>query len=443
MDFETSKKYYNLCDPYEWLEPEDERNVEIDALEGSPVRGINWVSRLTKEFARSEKPVFKLFTGHIGSGKTTELRRLCKRLSDPDGLNLFPVYINADRVLDLSNPIDVTDILSAVMYYTEKAIVEQEGGSSEKALEEGYFRRFWNWLTETEVSLGKGEFAVPNVGKLSFEMQARPSLRQRVRETVASHFLKFITEIKSELEMRNFHVQNKYKKKGIVIIFDSIEHLKGLTSNWQQVTESAEKVFGSGAHHLRLPVHVLYTVPPALATRIPGIDFLPMIKVFDRENRPWDQGIGTARELIRKRLPDEIVQEIFDTDAEDRIKRLILQSGGYPREIVQMVRMCMLEDTYPLSERAVERIIKSMDNQYRMVVTGEMFHWLASVSKKKYLVIQDDDHRKIAARALDNHLVLLYLNDEFWYDLHPSVYQIPEIRQIINESGQESDGIGG
>lgn len=98
------KKYYNLCDPYEPLEPDDVRNVDVDVRgeqTGHMVRGIDWVDNLVMEYEFSDKPVFKLFTGHPGSGKTTELKRFAKRLSDPNRANLFPVYIDAMEILDL------------------------------------------------------------------------------------------------------------------------------------------------------------------------------------------------------------------------------------------------------------------------------------------------------------------------------------------------------
>jgi hypothetical protein len=435
MDFQTKKKYYNRCLPYEALDPDDERNVDLDALgdaTGDYVRGINWADKLLSEIALSEKPVFKLFTGHPGSGKTTELRRLAKRLEAPEGGNFLPVLISAEDVIDLANPIEVTDIISVIVFSAEKTVAEKEGHNPENVLNDGYLKRFWDWLRNTDAELKQIRFDVPSVGALVYEMKTRPSLRNRIRETVAAHFSSFIKDAKNELEMLNRRVKDVLNREGMVIIFDSLEKLRGMTANWHDVLASAEKVFSGGAPYVQLPVDVLYTVPSALATRMTGVEFLPMIKVYDKNREPFPGGIAAARELIRKRLPDDILKEIFGADImEDRLKTLILRSGGYPREIVQMLQMSIAHKQHPVSEKAFGHIISDISNQYRMIVTGESFSWLTDVAKTKFLTIENEDHRLIADLMLANHAVLRYLNDNLWFDLHPSVYEIPGIQEAV------------
>ncbi len=191
---------------------------------------------------------------------------------------------------------------------------------------------------------------------------------------------------------------------------------------------------------MRLPVHVLYTVPAALATRITGVEFLPMIKVYDKNKSPYSKGIDAARELIRRRVPEDILKDIFGADVmENRLEKLILRSGGYPREIVQILQMSISQKQHPVSESAFEHIISDIANQYRMIVTGESFAWLAQVAKTKFLTIENDDHRQIADLMLANHAVLRYLNDELWFDLHPAVYEIPGIQKAISDIESQSD----
>jgi len=432
MDFQNIKKYYNLCDPYEPLEPDDERNLDVDAY---LVRGINWVNKLVQQIELSNKPFFTLFTGHPGSGKTTELKRLAKQLSASDRANLFPVFIDAQDILDLSNPIDVTDIILAVLYSSIKFVAEKEENSVEKALTGGYVRRFWDWLCNTDIKIGQGDFAVPLIGELPFEMKTRPTLRQQIRNTVAPNFQHFIEEAKAELKTLNDRVKQNFNNNGMIIIFDSLEKLRGLTSNWYEVLESAEQVFGGNEQHIRLPVHVLYTVPAALATRRNlNVDFLPMIKVYDKNYNPYQPGIEAGFELIRKRIPDNILQEIFGSDRiDEQIRHLILSSGGYPREIIMMLQNVIIEKKYPVSDSALNRIIQHLANKYRMIILGEAFEWLAKVEKTKFLTIKNDEHRRIASLMLENHAVMQYLNDELWFALHPAVYQIPGVQEAINE----------
>ncbi|MFH1930167.1 MAG: hypothetical protein ABIN18_01100 [Pseudomonadota bacterium] len=440
MDLKTKKKYYNLCDPYEPLMPDDKRNVDLDLLDeegGRPVRGIKWVDMLLNEIMLSDKPVYKLFTGHRGSGKTTEFEKLKAQLYNK--FNLFPVLINSEEIIDLENPIDVPDIIASIIYSTEKAIIQEEGDNTEKALDEGYLKRFWNFLKNTEVELNKAkfEFAIPSAGKLVSEIKTRPTLRQRVRTIVASNFSEFIREAKDELISLNANVVHKFGRDGIVIIFDSLEKLEGTSDNWHKVLESAELVFKVNAAYMRLPVHVLYTVPPALSTRITDIDFMPMIKVCDRNRNRHEPGLAAARELIRRRVPEDILQELFGLNLWDRIDDLILWSGGYPRDMLHMLQKIIAVNDHPLSDSDFEHIIAYIRNQYRRIITGDALHWLANVATTKDLTIEGDVHLRAADRMLNQHVVLSYLNNDSWYDLHPTVYQIPNIKKAIQNLEEE------
>ena len=239
MDFETKKKYYNLCNPNEALEPDDERNVDLDAVgkdKGYSVRGINWSDAFYNKILLTDDngPFFKLLTGLPGSGKTTDLKRLAKRLSNPDEGNFFTVFIDALELIDLNSPIDVVDIITTVIYSTEKAIIIEKSGDAEKTLDEGYCQRLWHFLTTTDVKFKNAEFKIPSAGKLVFEMQTRRPLREHIQKVIASNFLTFMQEAKNTLIMLNAEVQ-EFGRKGIVIIFDSLEKLKGTSKTWEEV----------------------------------------------------------------------------------------------------------------------------------------------------------------------------------------------------------------
>ncbi len=63
----------------------------------------------------SGRPVHRLFTGHRGGGKTTELKRVKQRLeSGPPGSRLFVSVLDADDTIDLDD-VDPTDLVLAIV----------------------------------------------------------------------------------------------------------------------------------------------------------------------------------------------------------------------------------------------------------------------------------------------------------------------------------------
>ena len=432
LDFTKRKYYYNRCNPNESLAPTDERNLDIDAYGEESVRGINWGERLASRIELSNTSAFELFTGLPGSGKSTELRRLTARLGHKDKAHLLTVLVDAEEVLDLTSPVDVPDIIAAIMLVTEQKLLTAEGKDPAKALHEGYMTRLWSWLTQTEVTLKDVEFSIPGGLTLVTEMKTRPSLRARVRSTIAAHFSRFLQEARQELELYNDRAR-QCGFAGLVVIFDSLEKLRGISTNWDAVLSSAERIFAGGAPYLQLPVHVLYTIPPALVARhFREVHFLPMIKLHTREGDPLVLGIETTRALIRKRIPDEVLSVILGPRVEDRVRDMIGWSGGCPRELIRLLQSLLAIPTQPISESDFMRVKNELHDAYRKAIPASAFSWLAQVADNHSVTTPDDEHRQMVDLMLSNNTVLRYTDhgdQGDWFDLHPAVARIPEVQE--------------
>ncbi|WP_295450206.1 hypothetical protein [uncultured Thiodictyon sp.] len=163
--------------------------------------------------------------------------------------------------------------------------------------------------------ISKGELTIPGGPKLVVEMRARPSLRAKVRSIVASNLTRFLREAHQELELLQERARQRGHAGGLVVIFGSLEKLRSTSETWQEVLGSAEQIFSGGAPYLHLPVHVLYTIPTALVSRrFKRVSVLPMIKLTDRDGAPFAAGLAAARELVRRRVPDEVLQAVFGPD---------------------------------------------------------------------------------------------------------------------------------
>jgi hypothetical protein len=439
MDKDRHRYLFNRCKPGDALDPDDDRYIDLDARR---VRGIDWVARLASRIELSDSPTCQLFTGLPGSGKSTELLRLAKRLESRDNANLLTVVISAEDMLDLLGPIDVPDIVLAVVAACERTLLEAEGKDPDLAMEEGYFKGLWGWLTRTDVTFTRAEFAIEKVGRLTAELKTRPNLRQRFRETIGAHLNRFLSEARDELVVMQGRA-SALGRAGLVVIADSLEKLRGTSTTWDLVLESAERVFSDGAPHLRLPVHALYTIPPALVSRrrFAQVDFIPMIKLHQHPREGGGRfkgGYDAAMELLLQRVPERDLAELFGPNTEQRVEQLIEWSGGYPRELVRLLHDSLLSGTIPLSDPDFRRLLNEVGDQYRKLIPADAFPWLARVATERYLTLETEVQRQTADAMLSNNVVLRYLNDQDWFDLHPSVREIPgvalEIERLLVSS---------
>lgn len=452
VDKKLRKKYFNLCDPRESLAPDDERNVDVDAV-SLEARGRNWVEALANRIELSNGPMCELFTGLPGSGKSTELQRLAARLAAEDGAHLLPVLIDAEEVLDVRSTIDVSDILMAILVKTEERVLEAEEKNPEDALKETRLTRFWNWLTTTEVDLksveanAAAEAGVPGVAKASVgakvvaDLKARPSLRKKVRLTLADHVTTFIKQVREAIEELEARAQ-KAGYEGLVVLFDSLEKVRGTSGNWKEVLSSAEKVFSNHAADLHLPVHALYTLPTALILRMTTpVTFLPMLKLVDRAGKRA-AGFAVAREIVQKRVPDTALNEFFGAaNREARVEQLITWSGGYPREIVRLLQTFVGEPG--LDQDLFQRLLSLAGDEYCRTVPENAYAWLARVHVEKSLAFPEEQ-REMVDQMLENNVVLRYQNDDPWCDIHPAVRRMPriaeEVERLRNEKAAAKPG---
>jgi hypothetical protein len=433
MDKSRRRHLYNRCKPGEPLEPDDERYVDLDER---GVRGYDWVARLAGPIELSDSPTCQLFTGLPGSGKSTELLRLAKHLARADEANLLVAIVDGEESFDVTGTIDVPDIVLAVITACERTLLAAEG-KPDTAMEAGYVRRLKDWLTRTDVTFTKAEFKLGEHANLTAELRTRPTLRQRFRETVGAQLNRFLAEAREELTVMQGRTA-ALGRSGLVVIVDSLEKLRGTSTTWNEVLESAERVFSDGAPHLRLPIHVLYTVPPALVSRrrFTDVHFMPMIKLHahpDSGGGRFQPGYDAAYELLLARVTPQDLATIFGPTTEERVEQLIEWSGGYPRELVRLLHQALLNDTMPLSDSGFRRLLSEVGDSYRKVITTEAFPWLARVAVERYLTLDTEAQRQTADTMLSNNVVLRYLNDQDWFDVHPAVREIPGVAAAIEQ----------
>ena len=195
--------------------PEDKRlYVERDAAVHDRL--------ITKAMAAAEnRQAFRwFFTGHTGTGKSTELNRIVR--NDQIASRYIPHIYRVRDSLDVHN-LDFTDIILGIAQSVANLASDRDVAVPKKLQER---MQKWGQETELETQLGfspegKGGFEFNLlIGKATLEVQAGGEKRKIVREKInesLTDFIKLIDDLVAAVE-------RKIKKKVLVVI-DTLDHV--------------------------------------------------------------------------------------------------------------------------------------------------------------------------------------------------------------------------
>jgi len=396
----------NLLNPEQSLQTENELKEFFVARRLSPLPDMRMLLQDTYDKQKV------LFTGHRGSGKSTELAKLVQELQ-PD---FFVVDYSIKKKPSLFDLTYVDVILSLALELFRKA-TEPVGGQGLMKINPDVLTQinlFTNEITkeveleikaQAEIGTEINVKAVKLSSKLGTEAATRTTVREKVTHRL-NDLLEIIDLLAREIE-RNAH------KRTLVVIEDLDK----------ADLETAKKLFYEHATSLLAPeVDIIYTFPIALRhdndfmqvkTSFPNLYILPIFKTQLRDGQPNEEGLQRLREILVKRAD----ASLFTPDA---LTALAHCSSGIPRELISLARRACLEarksDRPQIDSDAVERAARSHRRDYQVTLTTEQLKLLKKVQESKW--VENDE----AYRALLHNLsVLEYQNDEIWYDVHPVV----------------------
>ncbi|MCB9743838.1 MAG: hypothetical protein H6741_17460 [Alphaproteobacteria bacterium] len=416
------------------LWPDDPLYVDLFANEElAPSDPVDQLAT-TVEFAALEST--QLFSGHRGTGKSTQLRRLKRRLEQDPTYKV--VLCDMEDYLPMADAVDVVDfLLGAAGAVSEQLREDPEllGAGGLRA----YWDRFVDWLGSQRIevdTLGLSANAGVGVKQAGVGAEAKadikvmlksdPVFRKRVRDHTKLHIGAFREEVHAFIQDALKALQDKHgEETQLVIVFDSLEHLRGTTTNAEEVAASVENLFRGHADALRIPyIHTIYTVPPWLRLQAAGIGgdrfdgyvHIPCIKVKKRDGAPCEAGLAVLREVAGGR---------GDLDwllgSKQAFQELALVSGGYLRDLFRLLSFIVRDANVhgvPSSRR--ELAVQDLRNAY-MGFTNRDSVWLRRIAETHEVSTDSREEIQDLARFLDTHLVLGYRNGEDWYDVHPVI----------------------
>ena len=412
------------------LDPSNEQDIkhyvplyeEPGLADEDPVKllanGIEWTSESVQ-----------LLSGYRGTGKSTELKRLKTHLMKEPGYLVF--LCDVEEYLNLSTPIDVSDFLMVVAGAFGEAVDEYM-----KDKDHGIDGNFWAWirdfLKQTNVENVELSAALGTNGAsigIKANLKNSPAFKQRLQDHMAGHLGTLVSTVHEFIENRVKLLKQHYPEREIVLLLDSIEHIRGMSANAKAVYGSVESLFAGHSEKLHLPdLHVVYTVPTYLKIRYPNVDalyepggliVLPAFKLFkqDEDRTSVPANFDAMERVIRQR------GDWSRLLGNDRLllDRLIRNSGGHLRDLLHLLKQVLRRaKELPVPERTVDAAISQMRSTFLPIPNDDAL-WLDRIAANRRVNLEELDALPTLSRFFDTHLVLCYRNGEEWHDVHPLV----------------------
>ena len=421
---------YNACNPDLPLEANDLRYIDL-----SEVRNGDSINILVKRIALTNQNAGfhkQLFTGHIGSGKSTELKRLQQKLEDRQ---YFVVYIDVEQSLDKTE-INYQDVLLNIAQ-----AVAEEMKEKKMPLKSALVKDIEGWFADTvmtevygkEVNAkasasGEAKIALPFISLLSQltgEIRSGSSHRKEIRRIIERDLSLFIAKLNDLL----LAARTQLQKKGyadLVVIIDGLEKMGYRPIKDNESTHS--DFYINHAEQLNAPnCHIVYTVPISVTFSFNTRDYytdrafvLPMVKYQTPE------GQAKLIELIKKRLN---VATLFEN--ENLLVELINMSGGSIRDLFHLIRPCCETADSVIRQSDVGRAIRNLVKDYDRMLQKDFVPLLFEVQTDRRISADGDKKYEPLLRL---RLVHEYENGERWAALHPALSHIRWLQDEFAES---------
>ncbi len=427
---------------------DEDRQYYIDF---SSVRGGKLIQQIARTITllSPDVPTYQLFTGHIGSGKSTELLRLKAEL-EHSGFHV--VYFESSRDLNMAD-VEITDILLAIVRQVSESIESVGIELEAKALR----AILWDMVKLSHHKMDVSGVYLAQINPSSLSLNQPFSLAEFIKKitTQARNSREVRALLRQYLEPRTsdileiinremitpFVEKMKHRGQGgVVIIIDNLDRIM----SYQTISgrSQPEYLFIDRGNQLnQLSCHVVYTIPLALIfsndlgqlTNQFGGDpkTLPMIPVQLQNNQLCEPGIHLLRQLVLTRAFPSLNQGNYHTlvkDVFDKIEtldRLCLMSGGHVRSLLVLLYSCLQKEDPPISRDILEEVILQRRSQLVLAIEPEEWVMLNQVANTKKLSGLTD-----SKTLLQSLWVFEYrYRREYWFDVNPILKEADEFNQ--------------
>lgn len=424
MDYQPPGHLLEVLQKIEYeeaLSDQDPRYVDSQEARGSEktftrlARKFGWDPVSNAFFAPYEKHI--LFFGHIGIGKTTELRRYALQLNA--SRRFYVVEVDVLAKLDRNN-LQYTEVLMAMA----ETLLERLHGDGfvlgAEALEP--LQRWFGNVVQTQTTtkelsaelktVAEGGGGIPGLIKLLATFTAAfktgSSQKSEWRREIRNDFTSLALAFNTLIRLAEDQLARQGRAEQLLFLIDGTDKMRG---------EDTQQFFVQDAEQLlAIKTLVIYTAPlhlkydGRLGGKLDADIVLPMMKLYERDGGRFEAGWRTMRRLLLLRAD----RCLFASDAE--VDRLVEFSGGHPRELLRLLKLCceLAEDRIDAS--VVQTAIEKLAADYRYFLKPADYALLKTIDSNPVDAGNDEQ-----AQQLLHRLALLQYNDGTWRRSHPVV----------------------
>ena len=399
----------------------DPRYVDTQAARGSEktfarlARKFGWDPATNAFFAPNEKHV--LFFGHIGSGKTTELRRYAAKLNDSK--RFYVVEVDVLAKLDRNN-LQFTEALMAMAETLLERLNAEGYALGEEALKpvrDWFVTAIQTRATNRELSaeLKTGVQAgggIPGLVKLfagfTAAFKTGSSQKSEWRQEIRNGFTTLAVAFSNLIRTAERELAQAGRAERVLFLVDGTDKMRGEDTQ-QFFVQDAEQLLAIQTLAIyTAPLHLKYD--GRLGGKLDADMVLPMIKLQERDGSRCEAGWAALHELLLRRAD----RSLFTSDAE--VTRLVEYSGGHPRELLRLLKLCCEVADDKIDAAVVQRAIAQLASDYRYFLKPADYTLLKAIDTNPAHGGNDEQ-----AQELLHRLALLQYNDGLWRRSHPVV----------------------
>ena len=424
MDYQPPSHLLEVLQKIEYeeaLSDQDPRYVDSQEARGSEktftrlARKFGWDPVSNAFFAPYEKHI--LFFGHIGIGKTTELRRYALQLNA--SRRFYVVEVDVLAKLDRNN-LQYTEVLMAMAETLLERLHADGFVLGAEALEP--LQRWFGNVVETQTTtkelsaelktVAEGGGGIPGLIKLLATFTAAfktgSSQKSEWRREIRNDFTSLALAFNTLIRRAEAQLAREARAERLLFLIDGTDKMRG---------EDTQQFFVQDAEQLlAIKTLVIYTAPlhlkydGRLGGKLDADIVLPMMKLYERDGGRFEAGWRTMRRLLLLRAD----RCLFASDAE--VDRLVEFSGGHPRELLRLLKLCceLAEDR--IDANVVQTAIQKLAADYRYFLKPADYALLKTIDSNPV-----DGGNDEQAQELLHRLALLQYNDGTWRRSHPVV----------------------